>query len=243
MSSFVTTRIAMWSGPRNISTAMMRSWENRMDTVVVDEPFYAYYLNESGIKHPMVEEVIRSQSTCWKDIVDLLTKQVIEENIYYQKHMTHHILDNSDMSWTKDVTNCFLIRDPLYVVNSYAKKRDNITIEDIGVKRQFELFEEISGISGQKIPLIDSRAMLLDPKNTLLNLCSIFEIPFLESMMSWPVGKRDSDGIWGEHWYQAVEASSGWQEFEEQDIKLSRKHQRVADESMAYYRALSELTT
>jgi len=239
----VTKRIAMWSGPRNISTAMMRSWENREDTKVVDEPFYAYYLKESGIEHPMFEEVINNQPTCWQDIVETLTMREIEEDIYYQKHMTHHIFDNGDLSWTKEVKNCFLIRDPLYVVNSYAQKRSDVSIEDIGIKRQYELYEEISRISGQKIPVIDSRATLIKPKETLQALCSKFEIPFLETMMSWPEGKRDSDGIWGEHWYEAVEASTGWQKFKEQNIQLSPKQQRVADESADYYQALFRLTS
>jgi len=233
----------MWSGPRNISTAMMRSWENREDTKVVDEPFYAYYLKESGIEHPMFEEVINNQPTCWQDIVETLTMREIEEDIYYQKHMTHHIFDNGDLSWTKEVKNCFLIRDPLYVVNSYAQKRSDVSIEDIGIKRQYELYEEISRISGQKIPVIDSRATLIKPKETLQALCSKFEIPFLETMMSWPEGKRDSDGIWGEHWYEAVEASTGWQKFKEQNIQLSPKQQRVADESADYYQALFRLTS
>lgn len=239
----MTKRIAMWSGPRNISTAMMRSWENREDTKVVDEPFYAYYLKESGIEHPMFKKVIDDQPTCWQDIVETLTMREIEEDIYYQKHMTHHIFDNGDLSWTKDVSNCFLIRDPLYVVNSYAKKRSDVSIEDIGIKRQYELYEEISRISGQAIPVIDSRATLIKPRETLQVLCSKFEIPFLETMMSWPEGKRDSDGIWGEHWYEAVEASTGWQKFKEQDIQLSPKLQRVADESADYYQALFRLTS
>ena len=238
----MTTRIAMWSGPRNISTAMMRSWENRQDTKVVDEPFYAYYLQESGIKHPMVDEVISSQSTDWQDVVDALTTQVVVENIFYQKHMTHHILAGCDLSWTEGVKNCFLIRDPLYVVNSYAKKRDDITVEDIGIKRQYELYEEISKLSGQKIPVLDSKATLLEPKKTLQQLCLEFEIPFLDSMMSWPEGKRDSDGVWGEHWYQAVEGSTGWQKFQKQEIILGRELQRVVDESLEYYKALLVFT-
>jgi hypothetical protein len=239
----VTKRIAMWSGPRNISTAMMRSWENREDTKVIDEPFYAHYLKQSGIEHPMFEEVINNQPTSWQDIVATLTTREIDESIYYQKHMTHHIFNDCDLSWTKDVKNCFLIRDPLYVVHSYAQKRDDISIEDIGIKRQFELYEEISHISGQKMPVIDSRATLIKPKETLQVLCSKFEIPFLDTMMSWPKGKRGSDGIWGQHWYQAVEASTGWQKFKEQNIQLSPKQQRVADESADYYKALLALTS
>ena len=128
----MTIRIAMWSGPRNISTAMMRAFENRDDTVVVDEPFYAYYLQKTGLPHPMAEDIIRSQSTDWTVVADQMSVAPVDSGVFYQKQMTHHILKEMDMSWTENLQNCFLIRDPKSVVKSYSLKMDSISQDDIG---------------------------------------------------------------------------------------------------------------
>ena len=177
----MTIRIAMWSGPRNISTAMMRAFENREDTVVVDEPFYAHYLDRTGIEHPMAGEIINSQSTDAAAIAKALSAVPVAAEVFYQKHMTHHMLRGMDMSWTRGLQNCFLIRDPRYVVNSYAKKRNSITQDDIGIKRQYELFLEISEITGRELPVIDARLFLMDPESNLRQLCRGFGIGFSRS--------------------------------------------------------------
>ena len=237
----MTHRVAMWSGPRNISTAMMRAWENRSDTVVVDEPFYACYLNATGIVHPMRAEIIASQSIDWRDVAEQLTQAPVDADIYYQKHMTHHMLEDVDLSWTGDLVHCFLIRDPRYVVRSYLQKRDSVTCDDIGVKRQYELYRTISEITGQNIPVLDARLTLLHPESALRALCDRLRVPFSTNMLSWPSGRRPSDGVWSSHWYQAVETSTGFQPYDEAPVELSAEDARVAHDSMLYYEKLLDL--
>ena len=138
----MTVRIAMWSGPRNISTAMMRSFENRPDCAVVDEPFYAAYLARTGLDHPMRDEVLASQSTDWRVVADGLTGDAPGGRpVFYQKQMTHHMLPDFGLDWSGTCVNAFLIRDPAAVLASYVQKRAEVTLEDIGVARQRELFE------------------------------------------------------------------------------------------------------
>ena len=238
----MTTRIAMWSGPRNISTAMMRSFENRDDTDVIDEPFYAYYLSTTGINHPMRTDVINSQDTDFSTIVRTLTQSTQADRnakmIFYQKHMTHHMLPEANLDWTSLVLNCFLIRDPAYVVASYAKKRQTVTEQDIGIVRQWRLYQEISDLTKQTIPVIDARQFLLKPEQHLQQLCKLFKIPFSENMLRWPKGRRASDGIWASHWYEKVEDSTGFIPFEETSVTLTAKQQLVVDQSKPYYEQL-----
>lgn len=236
----MTIRIAMWSGPRNISTAMMRAWENRPDCVVVDEPFYAYYLNATGIDHPVAAEVIASQPTDWRVVATELSEGPCAADVFYQKHMTHHMLAEVDLNWTSNLLHCFLIRDPKYVVNSYIKKRETVTAEDIGLQRQLELYEEISDISGQTIPVIDASKFLQNPAAMLKLLCERFEIPFYNEMLQWPAGRRDSDGIWASHWYQKVETTTSFESFSDAVIDLEDEHLQVVLESEPYYQRLSE---
>lgn len=236
----MTLRLAMWSGPRNISTAMMRAWENRPDCMVVDEPFYACYLHETGIDHPMKDEVIASQSTDWQTVARELSEMPCEAQIFYQKHMTHHMLGHVDLGWTRHLRHCFLVRNPREVVSSYAQKRATVTVEDIGIVRQFELFEAISAITGQEIPVLDAKQVLTDPRATLSALCDYLGIAFYEEMLHWPKGRRASDGVWAPHWYQAVENSTGFEPWRERDIRLTPAQERVAEESDEAYRLLCE---
>jgi hypothetical protein len=236
----MTVRIAMWSGPRNISTAMMRSFENRPDTCVVDEPFYAYYLNRSGVEHPGNAEVIASQSSDWRTVAGQICDDPVDQDVFYQKHMTHHMLDEVTLDWTRRLTHCFLIRDPLYVVNSYSKKRETVNADDIGIVRQLELYEQISEITGQNIPILDSKEILLDPRKALEILCQQMGIVFCDEMLSWPAGTRDSDGVWARHWYHEVEKSTGFSPFTEPDIEISDQLQKIVDESRSSYLRLYE---
>ena len=236
----MTVRIAMWSGPRNISTAMMRAFENRDDTVVVDEPFYAYYLQTTGLAHPMAQEIIRSQPTAWSVVAEALSVAPVSADVFYQKHMTHHMLREIDLSWTGNLKNCFLIRDPKPVVKSYSLKMDSITQDDIGIIRQFELYEEISAITGQDIPVIDARQLLADPRSGLRRLCDQCAIPYSGKMLNWPEGRRESDGVWADHWYGAVEKSTGFQSATDAPITLTAGQQKIADEANEYYQMLLE---
>lgn len=205
----MSIRIAMWSGPRNISTAMMRSFENRSDTVVVDEPFYAAFLAETGADHPMRDEVLASQPTRWRDVANTLSGPTpTGAAVWYQKHMTHHMLPDFGLDWANGCRNAFLIRAPEAVLASYTLKRENVTLADIGVERQRELFERECDRLGAAPPVIDSADVLADPRATLEKLCAALGIEFSDRMLSWPAGKRDSDGVWAPAWYDTVERST-----------------------------------
>jgi hypothetical protein len=202
-------RIAMWSGPRNISTAMMRAFENRPDTAVIDEPFYAVYLAATGADHPMREESMASQSTDWRTVVvGLLGPVPMGRRIFYQKHMTHHMVGEIDRAWIARVTNAFLIRSPEDVLVSYTAVRGQATLEDIGMAQQLELFEREAERLGRAPPVVDSHDVLQDPRGVLSALCEALIIPFTDRMLSWPAGRRMSDGVWAPAWYAAVERST-----------------------------------
>jgi hypothetical protein len=200
----VTLRIAMWSGPRNLSTALMRSFEHRPDCSVLDEPLYAAYLHRTGLPHPGRDEILASQPTDWRVVVEQLTSGRVATALQYQKHMTHHLLPEIDRSQLDGLRHAFLLRDPERVLTSYAKVRAEPTLEDLGLPQQVELFERFGG------PVIDSSDVLCDPRGTLGLLCAALGIEFDESMLSWPPGSRPSDGVWARHWYSGVEASTGF---------------------------------
>ena len=234
------TRIAMWSGPRNISTAMMRSFENREDTLVIDEPFYAYYLNKTGLNHPLREKVIASQSINWDEIVSQLNGDIPKEKtIFYQKHMVHHILSFDKIGWVKNFKNCLLIRHPKQVIVSYSKKSKINSINDLGFVQQVELFEQIKNLTGSYPAVIDSKDILLDPKLYLSKLCNYFDISFLEEMLSWPIGQRTSDGIWGSHWYKNVINSNGFIPYKESDESIHQDDMQFYQGSIEHYNYLS----
>ncbi len=234
------TRIAMWSGPRNISTAVMRSFENRKDTLVIDEPFYAYYLNETGLNHPLREKVLASQSIDWDEIVSQLNGEIPKEKtIFYQKHMVHHIPSFNKISWLKNFKNCLLIRHPKQVIISYSKKSKINSISDLGFVQQVELFEKVKSLTGSYPAVIDSKDILLDPKSYLSKLCDYFDISFLEEMLSWPIGRRKSDGIWGSHWYKNVINSNGFIQYKEPEESIHQDDMRFYKDSVEHYNYLS----
>lgn len=235
----MTIRVAMWSGPRNISTAMMRSFENRADCAVVDEPFYAAYLAQTGLVHPMLEAVLASQSQDWRAVARGLVEDA-PAPVYYQKHMTHHMLPEFGLDWMDACANAFLIRDPAQVLASYVKARAEVTLEDIGVVRQRELFEREADRLGHAPPVVDSSDVLRDPAGTLGRLCAVIGLPFRAEMLSWPSGTRASDGVWAPAWYDQVERSTGFKARREGDPPQLPPHlQRLADAAAADYAALA----
>lgn len=208
-------RLAMWSGPRNISTALMRSWGNRSDTVVVDEPLYGHYLSVTGLQHPARDEVIASQPSDWRQVVAALTGPVPGgKRIYYQKQMTHHLLPQIDRSWLSQVTNCFLIRHPRDMITSYVKIRERPTLADTGFPQQREIFQWVREHQRVTPPVVDAVNVLNEPRRTLGLLCDALGIPLEESMLSWPPGPRATDGVWAPHWYDEVEKSTGFRPYQ-----------------------------
>ena len=235
----MTIRIAMWSGPRNISTAMMRSFENRPDCAVVDEPFYAAYLAQTGLDHPMRAEVLASQPNDWRAVVDALEAEQ-PTAVCYEKHMAHHMLPGFGLEWTAHCRNAFLIREPEAVLASYVAKRAEVTLDDIGVVRQRELFDREADRLGKAPPVVRGADVLADPEGMLTRLCGALGIHFDAAMLSWPAGRRDSDGVWAPAWYEAVERSTGFEAPERKAAPaLTDALQRIADAARPHYEALA----
>ena len=234
-------RVAMWSGPRNISTAMMRSWENRGDTAVWDEPFYAWYLDSTGIEHPVGSEVIAAGETDWRRVVKrLLGEAPGGRPVFFQKHMTHHLLPEIDRGWMDEVVNCFLIRDPREVLASYARMRSTVTVEDVGVPQQAEIFDYLQARSTDTPVVLDARDVLENPRGVLSALCGRIGIEFTDRMLAWPPGPRESDGVWAKHWYHSVHRSSGFQPYVARTDPLPGRLEPLARECEPHYRRLWE---
>lgn len=235
-------RVAMWSGPRNISTAMMRSFGARPDSFVVDEPLYAAYLNLSGLNHPMREEVLASQSTDWRTVVASLLGAIPDgKTIYYQKHMTHHMLPQIGREWMAQCRNAFLIRDPVSVLASYVVKRSDVTLTDIGIVQQCELFQQEADRLGKAPPVIDCEDVLANPAATLQRLCTQLNIDYTDAMLHWPAGRRSTDGVWAPAWYNAVEQSTGFAPSRSESTrKLPDDLQRIADAARPHYESVAK---
>jgi hypothetical protein len=201
----------MWSGPRNLSTALMRSFGSRADTAVVDEPLYACYLRATGIDHPAREQILAAQSDDWRVVTAGLTGPPPGGRaVYYQKHMTHHLLPQIGREWLAGVTNAFLVRDPAWVVASYAKVRGEPTLEDLGFPQQVEIFRACADRLGEAPPVVDSADLLADPAGVLAQLCRRLGLAPDPAMLAWEPGPRATDGVWAPHWYAAVERSTGF---------------------------------
>ena len=241
MSQDGPVRIAMWSGPRNISTAMMRAWGNRTDTFVVDEPFYAFYLNATGKKHPGANEVVAAGETDWRRVVAQLTGPVQNgKPIFFQKQMTHHLLPEVDREWLVAMTNCFLIRNPRDVILSYVKKQGEPALENLGFVQQAEIFDWVRLRTGATPPVIDARDVLENPKRILGRLCEAIGIEFSESMLSWPSGLRETDGIWAKHWYDEVARSTSFQPYRPKDEPVPQRLCEIHERCRVCYERLYE---
>ncbi|MDR8393937.1 sulfotransferase family protein [Aliifodinibius sp. S!AR15-10] len=208
-----TKRICLWSGPRNISTALMYSFAQRKDTTVVDEPLYAHYLTSTDADeyHPGAEDVIADQHNDGERVVREVILGDYETPVVFFKHMTHHLVD-LDWSFMKDTINLILTRDPRDMLPSYAKQVNQPAMRDVGYAKHLELLEYLQSI-GQQPMVIDSKQVLMDPKGKLTEICHGLGIPFDEAMLSWEAGARPEDGVWADHWYHNVHRSTGFKPY------------------------------
>jgi hypothetical protein len=237
----VTIRIAMWSGPRNLSTAMMRSFGSRSDTFVSDEPFYGCFLKTSGADHPMRKEVIAAMDCEWESVMTTLSGDVPDGSpLWYQKHMWHHMVGPAGYEDFAGFNHAFLIRDPERMIASYLRKREAAAFEDFGLERQAEFFEREADRLGHAPPVVDANDVLADPAAVLSKLCGALDIPWDPAMLSWEPGRRETDGPWAPHWYAAVEASRGFGPPEADAVDLPEDARRLADRCRPYYERLAE---
>jgi hypothetical protein len=225
------TRLAVWSGPRNISTALMRSWENRPDCRVVDEPFYAYFLAETGLAHPGRDEIIAAGEVSWTAVVAELTAPV--SGVYYQKHMAQHLLPQLPRDWIGSLSNVLLIRDPAEVVASYVRARGAVVPSDVGLLEQVELFDQLGAV-----PVIDAGDFLHKPEDYLRWLCEFVGVEFSSVMLSWPAGPRESDGVWAPYWYESVRASTGFEAYRPRATELDDPALEIAERLRPLYERL-----
>ncbi len=213
----------------------MRSWASRSDTRVIDEPFYAHYLRETGYEHPGAQEIINRYETDWRRVIDALLQHDGSESIFYQKHMTQHMLEHIDRSWLSSVSNCFLIREPRRMLKSFAKVIPNPRLEQTGLPQQLSLFKFVRENCGMTPPVIRARDVLRDPEGSLRRLCHAMDLAFDPAMLSWSAGPHPSDGIWGAHWYGSVERSTGFAPYREDRSPLPANLTELLDQCQALY--------
>lgn len=236
-----TRYLAMWSGPRNISTAMMRSWGNRADAAVIDEPFYAHYLATTGIDHPGAAEIMTSQPTDWRQVVADITGEIPDnKTLYYQKHITTHMLPDISRDWLDSMSHCFLIRSPERVVASYSKTRPDTDADDLGYRIQHQLFDDMRRVTGTTPLVIDTELFLQHPEDQLRQVCSALALEFDPAMLAWEPGIRATDGVWHPHWYAAVAKSTGFVNTVKPLPELSTDQKKIAAECRPHYEALAQ---
>jgi hypothetical protein len=213
----------------------MRAFENRPDTVVVDEPLYAFYLDRTGIEHPGRDEIIASQPTDWRVVLRALSDGPLPAGraVFYQKHMTHHLLPEVDTEMLAGLSHAFLIRDPRQLLASYARVRAEPTLADLGLEQQAAIFRAFGG------PVIDSGDILRQPRAALEALCDGLEVSFDPAMLSWPAGPRPTDGVWARYWYDGVRASTGFGPSRERTAELPRRLEPLAARCQEFYEELS----
>ena len=232
--------VSCWSGPRNISTALMRSWSSRKDTFVTDEPFYAYYLKKTKLKHPFYKEIINKYSSNYDEVVNFLINRIPKDKkIWYQKHMAHHIFDFNNIEWVNNFENCILLRHPKEVISSYSKKNKLNSVEELGYPQQYEIIKYLKKINRSYV-IIDSSELLKNPEKVLSNWCMKINIKFDKSMLRWEKGNYVSDGIWWKIWYDNVIKTTGFHKYEKKDINIENKYDSIYNESMKYYSYLKE---
>ncbi len=229
----------MWSGPRNISTAMMRAWGNRADTTVCDEPLYAHYLKHTRLPHPGAEETIAHHETDWRKVIEWLTGPIPGgKSVFYQKHMAHHLLPHIELDWLDRLTNCFLIREPREMLTSLVEFISQPTLLDTGLPQQVQIFQHVREQIGVTPLVLDARDVLQDPRRSLGQLCESLGVPFTDHMLNWPPGLRETDGVWAKHWYAKVEHTTGFAPYRAKYDPVPEQLRTLLDECDNLYQQL-----
>ena len=229
----MTLRINCWSGPRNISTALMYSFRERVDTTVVDEPFYAHYLRVSGRKHPGYQEVLNSQDQYSEQVIENVIQSEYTTPVVFFKQMCHHLVE-IDLSFLNNCSNILLIREPSLVIRSHAKNVPALKVSDIGLDVQNSLLNRI--IESGAVPIVvDSANLLMNPEAILKELCQHLEIAFDTSMLSWESGPKPEDGVWARHWYKNTHESSSFSNKESSRDPMPEKFLPVLEEATVLY--------
>jgi hypothetical protein len=229
-------RIACWSGPRNVSTALLRAFGNRADCAVVDEPLYAAYLTATGKKHPGRTDVIGSQSTDAAEVAAQLTGPIPGDRLHwYQKHMSHHLLDGFDGDWLDALAHVFLVRDPAEMLSSLLRVWPDAELEDTGLVQQVALFDRVADHTGKAPVVLDGRDVMDEPGDILQQLCRAIDLPWDPAMLNWPTGPRDTDGVWGQHWYASLWASTGFVGWRPRQIRIPEEKRYLLDATQPLY--------
>jgi hypothetical protein len=237
----MVTRIAMWSGPRNISTALMRSFGSRPDTHVSDEPLYAHYLRATGLDHPKAAEIVATHECDWRKVAAALTGPVPGGRaVWYQKHMAHHLLPGIERDWLEGFEHAFLIREPRAMLASLAAKLEGeLRLADTGLPQQVELFEWLADHEGEAPAVVDARDVQERPAETLRALCARLGIEYTERMLRWEPGPRPTDGCWAPHWYGGTLESTGFAPYRERTAALDGRCAALLEPCEALYRELA----
>lgn len=233
-------RIAMWSGPRNVSTALMRSFGARADALVVDEPLYAHYLQVTGLEHPGRAETLERHEADWRRVARDLTEGDLPEgkSVSYQKHMAHHLLDGMQGAWLDRLAHAFLLRDPRAMLASLDAKYPNPTLADTGLPQQAAIFDQVCEKLGETPPVVDAKDLLGNPRGILAQLCERLGLEFDEGMLSWEAGPRETDGAWAPYWYASVNGTTGFRPYQPSSAELSPALNALLDECLPLYEKL-----
>ena len=229
--------INLWANPRNISTAIMYSFAQRRDTTVVDEPLYAYYLQKTGLEHPGTKEILKSQPTEFRKVIDAVYNNEYPTPLAFVKQMSHHIM-NENKSFMLECENIILIRNPKRMIQSLSKVIDDLTIDDLGILKSMEISNFLQK-HGKSAVILDSDELLKKPEKVLSILCKRISIPFDSAMLSWKAGKRAEDGVWAPYWYSNVHQTTGFSVLPKEDKELPKNYQSLHDECLPFYQQLS----
>lgn len=230
----MTIRINSWSGPRNVSTALMRSFAQRPDTRAVDEPLYGHYLLTTGAPHPGRDELIEELETDASKVISDLILGPCERPVLFMKQMVHHLTPDLDMRFLNECVNVLLIRDPAEVISSLVNQLPEPTMRDVGLERQARLFRELRE-RGQEPPVIEARQLLLDPEHVLRQLCERVGLSWDAEMLSWPVGRQPEDGPWARYWYDNLERSTGFAPYRPRTTEVPDSCQELLQRCQVYY--------